>query len=151
MKDKLADADFLRGGECLETFPIDGKGNETSFFLYLFKHRNGKTYLLERMGVCDPKKFNCKQACCKLFSIQSDPIHPTKNIYYNYFSDMHNKTHSYIKRDCSMLGKDGKCKVWKKEGKFPNCCRQFPHPNDSIYLAVEKVCSFKFRIVGEFK
>ena len=43
------------------------------------------------------------------------------------------------------LNKKGLCVRWKKKD-FPGVCKEFPNPNDGVYIAVAPKCSFKFII-----
>ena len=93
--------------------------------------------VVQRVGKCEPKK--CHSACCKFCSAA---------YITNYSKGFFKKDEfgCYIaKLKCNNLNKDGSCKKWGKN--LPNPCKQFPHPNDSIYWNVMDKCSFKFKVL----
>lgn len=105
-------------------------------------------YLVSRTGVCEPKR--CKSACCKVISINVGGARHDGESHENYwtgFADEMIGCHAIIKKRCRGLRSDGSCSVWKKKS-FPGPCKEFPHPNDGVYLSVEPVCSFKFVVMG---
>jgi Fe-S-cluster containining protein len=104
--------------------------------IYKLKYKQRK-YLVKRTGVCNIDK--CNGACCKFFHISGNSYHK------GFGKPGINGTIVLVR--CKHL-KKGKCAVYPK---WPEACKQFPHPHDEMYHEVMKQCTFKFQILGEFK
>lgn len=100
---------------------------------------------LVRKGKCQPDK--CKSACCKFFMMTKCERNEKMDKYYSSFFDKTNIFGDYImEKPCKNLDiKNNKCKVWGTKD-FPEVCKQFPNPTDSVYKHVFEVCTFKFEM-----
>ena len=108
----------------------------------IYKHKNGKEYLIKRTGKCDYKK--CKAVCCRFI------CNIGSHEYFDNFGKKGSCGNNLIKINCNQLCKNNTCKIFKSK-KFPRACIQFPHCTDALYHEVIKKCSFKFEIIGEIK
>lgn len=134
----------LKTGVLMEkNYQVNMEGKQPSYILNI----KGNRYLVRRTGECKPKE--CASACCKIISYNisgkysdGEPV----NRYFKGFADKIIGGHAIMEKKCVSLCKSGLCSVWKKKNQFPGPCKEFPHPIDGVYVAVEPVCSFKFII-----
>jgi hypothetical protein len=117
---------------------VKDQNKDTHFYVMETKD---KVLHIEREGKCEPKK--CNSACCKGLHVSTD------STYWRMFGKKSATNGTIVEKTCPKL-KKGLCSVWKKSN-FPGACRQFPHINDDLYIQLSNVCSFKFKVIHEFK
>lgn len=123
---------------CKEDIIVNCKGDEPYYIIV--KLKDGRKLLVKRVGKCDYKK--CGNACCK-YVVGFGQFAKGFYDYKKYGS-------SVINKKCKHLKKNGKCDIWGTK-KFPNACKQFPHPTDAHYHITYKKCGFRFKILYEIK
>ena len=116
-----------------------------------------KKYYYKRTGNCNYKK--CMSACCR-FNCQKHRKKNSKQQYqmsdYSYIRDVSiisdDKYDFYISpRLCMYLTFDGLCKSHKKKLQ-PRVCQYFPmHPDDGTFIALRKICGYKFNKIKNKK
>lgn len=107
---------------------------------------DGKDYLIKRYGKCNPK--TCNSACCKF---TSNCIHfyndgnSNKLYLMNFGNTKVSKNKLSVLRicKCHQLDRNGKCLLWNTK-RFPDECKEFPHPHDGVYIEVSEKCTFYF-------
>lgn len=106
--------------------------------------KNKKRILIVRKGKCEPN--NCKSACCKFINLETS----SDKDYFNNFGTKCEGGRR-IENICNKLNcKKNTCNIWKTD-KFPNACKQFPHPHDRTYWTIFSKCSFYFEKLYEIK